>query len=572
MAVTVTGPGTSGTESKKGRLWVTLFGGIFLLVGLGVVVFGPLESVYRHLMTSNWQQVPATLEMIDLRRHQGENSPTYSVEARYRYDYNGQQYIGDRVGYDWGSDNLSDYQQNLVWRMRQAASQQDLHVWVDPQAPSESYLVRELRWKKIAFMTLFGITFAGAGAGVIFLFRLRNREKINNQDVIYSSERHGHWILWFMSFMFIAISLPGVMAVPEEIGKENWLILVVLLFPVVGVVMGRMGWVMRRNWRYYGPLPLKLEPFPGQIGGDVAGVVTLKKLTADTGDAAWKFTLQCVRVRISKGKNSSRSESIVWQAHQTPYLVPKGEGAHLQFRFEPSADLPATDDEGSNQVLWRLVLEGPSTPVKLERTYELPAVTGSLKSDIALPEAHLERYERMARVQAASSAAEQIDVEPMGDGMRIYSRIGRNAGMTFGLALFGLVFGGASIGLWIAAATEGFMLYVMSFVFGLFGFPMFIGGVFVAGRALDARVTSQRINVTRYWCGLGLWRRSGQLERADQLVLESGGKMTQGHKMTEYVHLEVKTGGKQVRIAESVAGREAAEALRDNLVRMLRLP
>tara|TARA_R100001440_G_scaffold26791_2_gene43789 strand:- start:7114 stop:7242 length:129 start_codon:yes stop_codon:yes gene_type:complete len=42
--------------------------------------------------------------------------------------------------------------------------------------------------------------------------------------------------------------------------------------------------------------------------------------------------------------------------------------------------------------------------------------------------------------------------------------------------------------------------------------------------------------------------------------------------MTEYVYLKLKTGSKQVRIAESIAGREAAKALRDNLVRLLRLP
>ncbi|MGP4843381.1 DUF3592 domain-containing protein [Marinobacter sp. 1Y8] len=572
MAVTVTGPGATGSDSKKSSLWVTLFGGIFLLVGLGVMVFGPLESFYRHLTTANWQQVPATLEMIDLRSHHGDDSTTYSVEARYRYRYNGQDYAGDRVNYDSGSDNISDYQQNLVRRVRQADSRHSLQVWIDPDAPAESYLVRELRWKKMLFMMLFGTVFAGAGVGIIFLFRLRNKEKAKGQEVIYSSERHGHWVLWFMSFMFIAISLPAVMAVPEELGKENWLILVVLLFPLAGVVMGRMGWVMRRNWRYYGPLPLVLQPLQGQVGGDIAGVITLNKLTADTGDAAWINTLQCVRVRISKGKNSSRSESIIWQADQAPYLAPEGEGARLQFCFQPPADLPATDGEGRDQVIWRLILEGPATPVKLERTYEIPAVKGSLKSGIELPEAHIERHERMARVQAASSVAEQIDVEPLGDGMRIYSRIGRNAGMTFGLVLFGLVFGGASVWLWIAAASEGFMLYVMAIGFGLFGFPMFIGGLFVAGRALDARVTSQQVNITRYWCGLGLWRRTGQLERADQLVLESGGKMTQGHKMTEYVHLEVKNGGKQVRIAESIAGREAGEILRDNLVRMLRLP
>jgi len=134
------------------------------------------------------------------------------------------------------------------------------------------------------------------------------------------------------------------------------------------------------------------------------------------------------------------------------------------------------------------------------------------------------------------------------------------------------VFVGAAIGMGIAAASEAYMLYIMSVFFGLFGFPMFFGGVFMAGRALEAKVSAAQVEIVRYWGGRALWRRRGNLQQASQLVLTSGGSSTSGNRKTEYFHIEVNCDGKKLRIAEGLVGREVAEAMRDNVIRLLRLP
>ena len=560
---------TPETEKKKSNLALILFGGIFLLAGLGVMVFGPLDTLYQHVRSSDWVQVPATLESVSLKTHRGDDSYTYSVSASYRYSVNGHSYYNTRVGYDTGSDNIGDYHDDLVWRLERARDAGTLRAWVNPDDPSESQLVRDLRWNKIGFMLLFGFIFAVIGLAIMLSPRLANRKKAASGELIYSNEKNSFWVWAFMAFMFIGISLPPTLAVPSELGKGNWPILAALLFPLAGSWMGYMAWKARRDWKFYGPMPLALAPSPGQVGGDIGGQIQLSDWY---GDDEWKVTLQCVRVRISSGKNSSRSESVIWQKEQVPHVSAQGMGAAVRFAFTPPDDLPVTDSSGRDQVLWRLFLDGPTTPVPLKRSYEVPVVAGTAKAE-PLPAAHVARSERQALMTAINAAAEQIDVQQTGDGLRLHSRIGRNKAMSVVMTLAGLVFGGAGIGMFVAAMKGEGMLFVMSFFFCLFGIPMFIGGLYVSGRSLDASVSGEQVETVRYWLGKSLWRRQAHLQRADQLVLASGGSSTgTDQRMTEYFHLEVQgSDGRKVRIAEGLAGREVAEAFRDNIIRLLRL-
>ena len=561
-------PETNKNRKASGRLGVTLFGGIFLLVGLGVLAVGPLETFYQHFRSSSWVSVPVALQDISVESHRGDDSTTYSVHARYSYRFDGRQYSSGRVGYDWGSDNIGDFHRQILGRVRTAEARGELRAWVNPASPGEAYLVRDLRWKKLVMMSVFGLVFTAAGAGVIAMGWRRQSALLAGKEVIYSSERYGHWVLAFMAFMFIGISLPAVIEIPAEWRKGNQLILVALLFPLVGMGMAWGSWKMRRNWRYYGALPLQMEPSPGQLGGDVAGTITLPRWI-ECSD--WRVTLQCVRIRISGGKNSSRSESVVWQDEQAPYVEMQGIGAAIRFVFTPPADLPESDDEGREKVEWRLLLSGPRHPVPLDRTYAVPVATGSVRASRPLPPSHVDRSEKKAALLATAAAAEQIDVQPLADGLRLVSRAGRNTAMAFMLVLMGLIFGGVGIGLFIAAAKEGAMLYFMGLVFASVGFPMLLGGLFMAGRSLQVSIRDGQVETVRYWLGMALWRRSAVLSNAGQLVLSSGGKTSMGRRTVEYFHLQVGDKGKQVRIAEGLEGRDVAEALEGNLIRLLRL-
>lgn len=419
------------------------------------------------------------------------------------------------------------------------------------------------------FTSIFGVTFAAAGLFVIFVAQRKSSSVGSGHDPIPSTEKHGFWLFGFMALMFIGISSPVLLAIPEEIARDNWLILVALLFPVAGLWLAFMAWKTWRNWHYYGASPLQLDPVPGQIGGDIGGHITLGRRLDKSN---WSVTLQCLKIRISgSGKNRSRHETLLWQGDQVPEVQPGPQGTGIRFCFTPPADLPAAKNEGRNQIVWRLVMNGPAEPTPLERTYNLPAVAGTGRSTITLSDAHISHHERKAKVDAITNAAEQIDVQAAGNGLTLHSRAGRNIGMKLMIFIFGLIFTGIGTGLGYMAADEGFMLYVMAALFFLFGFPMLIGGIFIAGRSMSSRIVGDTVIMIRYWCGRPLWQRRGTLSSADQLYLESRITMKQGHQTTEYFSLSVKDGKKTIRLAEGIAGRAVAEAFRDNLIRLLGL-
>lgn len=554
-------------KTKKGRLGLVLFGSIFLIAGLGVIALGPLHTFYLHFSSSDWARIPVTLEHIEVQTHSGSDSTTYSLDARYHYTFSGQHHIGTRVGYDLGSDNLSDFHQTTARNLKWASSRGQLYAWVNPDNPSEAYLVRDLRWKKMLFMGLFGLVFGAAGGGIMFLGR-KSSVPTSPEAAIYSGEKTGFWIFGFMSFMFFALSLPAVLAIPDELEKNNRLILVVLLFPMVAAWLGYMSWKSRRDWRYYGPAPLFLDPAPGQIGGDIGGRITLSRQLPGND---MRVTLQCLRVRISGGKNSSRSETLEWQADQTPEVHTTAQGSELRFCFRPPEELPETDDEGRRRVVWRLLLKGPRAPVPLTRTYTLPVTRGSLTSSVAPSQEHVRHHERQDNIQAVAEAAQQIDVTPTSDGLLIHSRTGRNLGLKFMTLLFGLVFSGVAVGVWMNTRDPDFDTIIIITAFALFGFPMVLGGLFMAGRSLKALIRGNHVEVTRYWCGLRLWKRRGYLTDARQITLHKGATVSSGTGSTQYFSVALKSNGKSIRLAEGLAGRPVAEAFQASLIRLLGL-
>lgn len=558
---------------KRNRILMNLFGLPFLLVGLGVLIGGPLETLWQHWQSQDWQAVPAQLDHLELESHAGDDSTTYSISASYRYRYQGREYYGTRVGYDWGSDNVGNYHSRTVSQLRTDQARGQLRAWVNPDAPQESYLSRELRWKKLLFGVIFGLIFAVAGAAVMLMPRLKARAQptVTGEAVqIDSNERRGYWLWVFMSFMFIGISSPVMLAIPDEINKGNWAVLIALIFPVAGVWMGFMAWKQRRLWQHFGPTPLMLEPAPGQLGGDVAGTVVLAHYQSD---ASYRFTLQCLKITVTgSGKNRSRSEHLLWEDQQYAHVEARGQGIGLRFLYTPPETLPVTQSKGRVSHEWRLLLSGPTEPMELERSWSVPVAKGGLKGR-PLPAGHVRDNERREQIEAVTALSDQIDMQPLPDGVKLISAAGRHKGMTVMLVLMGVVFTASTAFLFQQAAREGLMLYVMAFFFGLFGVPMLIGGLFTAGRSLESRVESGQVTMVRSWGGMRLWQRQSALSRADQLSLKDGGSINQGHKHTRYYHVICKgADGRELRLAEGIAGQEAAEALQNELIRMLRLP
>jgi len=566
-------------QNNKGGIGGYLFGGIFLAAGLAVMLFVAVIPIAKYIDSGSWDRVPATVLSSNLHSHRSDGSTTYSVSGTYRYRYRGVDYTSSQVSQYSGSDNFGDYWQQLYGRIDTARrNNRTVSAWVNPDAPHEAYLDRTFRWGSVIFGFTFGGVFALVGGGVMLLMRRGSKDAaLVSETGFYSSqEKSGHWFLVGFGAIFILLPSPAYLEIWKEVSRGDFAILLVLLFPLVGAGIAFAGWKMRQNYRFFGPTPLKMDPEPGQAGGQVGGQIHLGRPVPD--GASLSVWLSCVRFYYSgSGKDRKTRESILWQTEQRAYCVPRQAGTDIQFCFDAPADQPATRERErslsgrQDWIRWRVSLEGQLEGRELKRSWEIPVVPGSGASRYQLPESHSMADRRERELQAVESASEQIRVEQTGQGLYLESRPGRNLGMKLGMLLFGGIFAGVGTGLFIAAASEGVMLYFMGSIFGLIGYLIVFSSVYTLARGLQVWIRGSEIRVVRRWLGIPLYRREGRLLRAEQLVLKSGMSSTSNGRQTEYMTLQVEAEGKTLRLAEGIKGREVGEALREAVLRALRL-
>lgn len=63
---------------------------------------------------------------------------------------------------------------------------------------------------------------------------------------INSNEKSSHWVLVIMGILFILISSPIFISIPEALRLGDYKILIVLIFPLAGLMMLFGGWRMRQ--------------------------------------------------------------------------------------------------------------------------------------------------------------------------------------------------------------------------------------------------------------------------------------------------------------------------------------
>lgn len=558
---------------KKARTshWgIAAFGLFFLIPALVTLVLGPLDTFRLHFLTSSWEKVPAKLISIDVESHQGDDSTTYTLVGSYSFQYFGTTYQSSKVSYFTGSDNVGDWHSETANTIRSAAGRGQLVAWVNSDNPNESYLVRDIRPFHMFFTFIFVLVFGGVGGGLILYGLYSGKESSqdpNHQnDVVYSGQQYTHWVLSFMAFLFITISLPAVIAIPSEMASGNVAILAALVFPLAGLGMAYAARRSLQNWRYYGRTPLLMNPYPAKNSGQIGGEITV----AHRGlKANWSVTLQCIRKVKGSGKNSSSRESVLWQRTTQPEVREVGNKTLLRFVFDSDEGLPASYKKGRTSIFWRLTLDGPQSPIKLVRHFVLPVEEGVGRSTIELTAQHVADVSRKQLIDAKESINRQLVIREFNNEFFIHSKAGRHLSMSLGLVLMGAIFSGVGVFLFHQAATEGLMLYIMSSVFSVVGVGILLGGMFMMGRSLESHISNGVVQTKRSWFGRGLWRRTAKFHEGDQFILSKAGSMTRGTTTTEYFNIDLQylpspdTAGKKftLRIAEGIDNREAGEYL-----------
>jgi hypothetical protein len=442
-------------------------------------------------------------------------------------------------------------------------------------------------WYGALFFAFFAITFGGVGFAGLAL-ALAGRRKLKEQDALKASHpdepwlwqkdwasgriddanRGTMWAAWVFAIFWNLVSIPaGIAGVRAAVNEGNKAGIVALLFPLVG--LGLLIWAVRTTLRYrkYGVSRLELGTIPGVIGRTLVGTVqvTLPLQPVE----GFQVTLTCVRrVTTRSGKNSSTTESILWQEDRylqgEPLRDVAGPSTRIPVAFRLPPDvLPCDGTDPNNRVLWRLALSASVPGIDYASVFEVP-VFRTADSDRPLTSDE----ERLTQNQLVTAGYRQpadsrITVASNRRGTEVFFPAARNPGAAIGTTVFLLLWTGVVVALIYFDAPILFPI-----VFGLFEVLLVYGALQLWLEVTRVIAEAGTLTIANGYLYPGKERRLAASEIAD--VTTAIGM--QAGSTPYYDVVVLRKGGKKVIAGRSVRDKREAEWLAATIKSALGLP
>ena len=568
---------SNNKKSGSGAGCLTIFGLCFLIPGL-MVGFFALKNLYSNLQANSWEPVQASILSSDLKVIRGDDSTSYKATGKFSYSYRGSEYSSDKLFFGKGSDNIGSFHQDLIRNLNNAQNKgETLQAWVNPKKPSEAVLIKDIRWGMFGFMMIFPLIFGGAGAGIIFMGRYAKKahakeiefqELYPQQPWMWKEEWQSHTIkssnktlLWF-STIFAAfwclISTPILFIIPSEIiDKKNYLALIALLFPLVGI--GLASWAIRNyfQWKKFGSSELKLQDLPARLGRTLRADLYIPSELPRNSECL--VTVECVhKYTTGSGDNRKTVENILWQDQQTLTVSSASTNGHvLPIVFKlPKHQAESESGTGSDRYFWRLLAKSDLKGVDYSSNFEIPV----FKSDSTLSDSESEYEEEFfAELEGDDVVIDKgewmrlnLDHEQTVSGSKYIFKRARLIGMAFSLTLMTLIFGGIGIAMFIT--DKGSTLFGV--IFTIAGFLLGWGALHQWLNKSEITVAYNKLSSRSGW----FMTKQNDYQLGDVSKIYKHSSMSSGN--VKYFGLYIDTPGKKkIKLAENLVGNRDVDSL-----------
>ena len=378
------------SKIKPESEWVGyLFAVLFVCIALATLVLGVLPMVQEWQQMRNWQQVEAHLTHVQQKTTEAGKQ----IEARYHYTIDGRNYTGSRLGLRSGFGDLDNFHTRLAGPLLTALQEEStVSAWVNPANHHHAVLDRGMRWWILALKLGFSLVVGVVGTSLI-IFLILEQSLIESTSKPWLSRRewasatiscdspYTLWIMWpvvlFLNVLgsLVWFELPTYMVEGKRIG------LLLAFIPPLGWGLLVAAVQYTRGRLRFGRVAVVLDPYPGSIGGQVAGSAELR-LPYDSRHV-FGVELSCMRSYLyGPGQRRSRRTDPVWDARGFAYSSASSSGTRLDFCFEVPAGLPASEPNGEFYHFWKLELSAALPGRDFSRSCELPVFPTAERSSI----------------------------------------------------------------------------------------------------------------------------------------------------------------------------------------------
>lgn len=387
---------------------MVLFSLPFAAVGLGCL--GYLGYIfYQYAQIQGWEETPATIERAEVvESYDSDGGSTYRLEAEFSYERDGRLYRSDWVSLFGGSDNLGDWHHDRYAELSPyLGTGREYRCYVDPANPERAILFRELRLGMILFLMLFACIFGSVGFGLM-IATLSGIRKISREAKLKQAHpaepwtwktewsggliesnagRAAYFMLAFGTIWFLISAPAGVIVPGEAIRTGEYVMLVALIFPVIGILLLTYAAVLIARHRKYGVSLLEIAGHKGSIGGNLRGMVFVPR--AIDAPEGVKAALRCIeRITTGSGKSRSTKSNTLWEGENVVQALSSGPGLQaggvaIPVSFAIPSGLPEPMSEGNRSVSWELTLDAETPGLNYHATFEVPVFRGTAGEESA---------------------------------------------------------------------------------------------------------------------------------------------------------------------------------------------
>lgn len=299
-----------------------------------------------------------------------------------------------------------------------------------------------------------------------------------------------HWISWATTLIWISVAIPlALLEHPPEYEILAIFINITLLLISLRVLSTSIRNIVQ--WHNFGRPELHLSPFPGSIGGDVAGSIQLKKPLPN----GTRFEIELINRSTHKSATSlhiatGMIHSTVWQQRQLVFVEAENNGSQINFKFEvPESCLESlTDNKHLHYNSWQLKIKSVTT-TKFERDYLIPvyALDKPLKSAI-----------KVETIDESLEDEPNITVSPDGTTLGIEYPLFRQRRITeIMLAISAILIG---FGSHVISISSGDVVAQLLFGFApcLLGLPILLDGLYRLGCNYRITVNTDGITLEKH--------------------------------------------------------------------------
>lgn len=370
------------------RLLALLVSTPFLGIGIGVLHMLAGQAIYDWQQMKTWRPVDAQVIDGGYEIEEGDDSDTYRAFANYTYEYEGISYRGTRVAISSGADNIGDFQQQLGRRLEHAKQAGiPLQVWVNPADPKQSIVNRDLRLEMLTFELAFAFLFGGVGVAFVVLALFGKPEHLMERKPPAAAMtrpwlRRKEWssasiccmgkmhliVFWIVATFCTALALPAVVTTVSALSGNGSFSLREFVFIAIGAGALFKAIQVTLTWRRFGRVTLRMNPYPGAIGGQVGGSFSVQ-LTYDS-DQVFKAVLSCTKHYSVDGKSQRQK---IWEKEIRAHTSAAANGTEVRVAFDVPSGLPESTVQGRDpEYSWQLKISGELPGVDFNRTFEIP--------------------------------------------------------------------------------------------------------------------------------------------------------------------------------------------------------